>query len=387
MPTPKPKILVVEDEAIVAENLADHLTDNGYDIIGIVDSGSEAIAYAAKNAPDLVLMDIVLKGETDGIVAAEIISSQLAIPIVYMTAYGDDKTLERSKSAKPLAYLIKPFRPQALKAAIEIALNKHKLDQEQAKALTSLENLLAQTQTQSEFKSQFINMISHEFRNPLTNINLSTDILESQAGQWSEQKRQDRFQRIRKAIAQMTRLLDDALTISKIEAGNLSLQPHSFNLYNFCADLAHDLELALGNQSGNQYHIHCFSNQHDRLVHLDQSLMEYILLNLLSNAIKYSPTGGLIELGIKYSEPNSSDNSPDTVTLEVKDYGIGISAADQKQLFDPFFRSPHVVNIKGDGLGLSITLQLVKLLNGQIFVKSEQSTGSTFTVVLPLISS
>jgi signal transduction histidine kinase len=369
----KPKILVVEDEAIVAENLADRLVESGYDISGIVDSGSDAIALAVATSPDLVLMDIVLKGEIDGITAAQTIYSQLAIPIVYMTAYSDEKTLQRSKSAQPLAYLIKPFRPQELKATIEIALHKHKSDLELAKTLESCEKLYTETQALSALKSTFITIISHEFRSPLTNINLSTDLLETQSSKWSEQKKHDRFQRIRKAIAQMTVLLDDALALTKVESGNLSVNPQNINLYRFCLDLTQDMQLV----TEDKYQIHCYSPDQNQIVNLDPSLMEYVLINLLSNAIKFSPNGGLIEVEISYSELNS-------VILKVSDRGIGIPLEDQGRLFDDFFRSRNVGRIKGNGLGLAITKKCVELQNGQIFVKSDLGIGSTFTVILPI---
>jgi signal transduction histidine kinase len=371
----KPKILIVEDEAIVAANIADRLEEDGYEVTGIADSGADAIAYAQVTAPDLVLMDIVLKGDIDGITAAEAIHSRLAIPIIYMTAYSDEKTLQRSKSAQPLAYLIKPFRTQELKATIEIALNKHQFDLQQSQALQSSVKLQAETQALSDFKSTFISMISHEFRNPLTNINLSADLLETQSGQWSEPKKQERFQRIRKAIAQMTALLDDALALTKVESGNSSLNPQDFNLYEFCLELTQDLQVA----AGDRYQIQCFSNNEDRIVNLDRSLTEYILINLLSNAVKYSPNGGLIELKIDYTERNSLTK----VILEVSDRGIGISAADREQLFDTFFRSPSVGTIKGNGLGLAIAKKCIEIQNGQIFVESNLGSGTTFIVVLP----
>ena len=119
------RILVVEDELIAAENLARILNKLGYEVIAIVDSGAEAIQTAAKNHPDLVLMDIMLQGDLDGIEAAGYIRYQLKIPVVYMTAYADDETLGRAKSTEPYGYLVKPFKPQALKTTIEIALHKY----------------------------------------------------------------------------------------------------------------------------------------------------------------------------------------------------------------------------------------------------------------------
>ncbi|NEN87638.1 MAG: EAL domain-containing protein [Okeania sp. SIO3H1] len=123
------KILVIEDELIVAENIARNLHKLGYEVIGIVDSGEEAIQTATKKHPNLVLMDIMLQGDMDGIEAAGYIRSQLKIPVVYMTAYADDNTLGRAKLTEPYGYLVKPFKPQSLKTTIEIALQKYQSEQ------------------------------------------------------------------------------------------------------------------------------------------------------------------------------------------------------------------------------------------------------------------
>ncbi|MGB3511726.1 MAG: EAL domain-containing protein [Microcoleaceae cyanobacterium] len=129
--TPKPttKILVVEDELIAAENLARNLKRLGYEVVAIVDSGAEAIQTATKELPNLVLMDIMIQGDLDGIETAGYIRYQLKIPVVYMTAYADDDTLGRAKLTEPYGYLVKPFKPQALKTTIEIALQKYQSEQ------------------------------------------------------------------------------------------------------------------------------------------------------------------------------------------------------------------------------------------------------------------
>lgn len=128
-PTSPTRILVIEDEFIVAENIARNLHKLGYEVIGIADSGEEAIETATKKHPNLVLMDIMLQGDLDGIEAAGYIRSQLKIPVVYMTAYADDDTLGRAKLTEPYGYLVKPFKPQSLKTTIEIALKKYQSEQ------------------------------------------------------------------------------------------------------------------------------------------------------------------------------------------------------------------------------------------------------------------
>ncbi|BAY10496.1 hybrid sensor histidine kinase/response regulator [Calothrix sp. NIES-2098] len=124
------KVLVVEDEAIVAKDLKNRLTRFGYIVPAIASSGREAINKALEFAPDLVLMDIRLKGEMDGIEAAQEIHRQLDIPVIYLTAYADDRTLERAKVTEPFGYLLKPFKERELQTNIEIALTKHKLEKE-----------------------------------------------------------------------------------------------------------------------------------------------------------------------------------------------------------------------------------------------------------------
>ncbi len=119
------KILIVEDEGITAEDIKDYLIGLGHDVLGICSTGEDAIEKARELAPDLVLMDIMLAGVTDGIQAAEIIREQYGIPVVYLTAYSDPQTLERAKVTEPYGYILKPFDQRDLQIAVEIALHKH----------------------------------------------------------------------------------------------------------------------------------------------------------------------------------------------------------------------------------------------------------------------
>ena len=123
--TEQAKILIVEDDRYVAIYIKQTLEGFGFDAIEIVVSGEEAIQKAKEMNSDVVLMDIVLKGKMDGIEAAEIIKEQLGIPIIYLTAYSDDKIVKRAKATKPVGYLLKPFQQRDLQQGIEIALRQH----------------------------------------------------------------------------------------------------------------------------------------------------------------------------------------------------------------------------------------------------------------------
>ena len=122
------RILVVEDEGIIAKDIQSTLNRSGYSVIAIASSGEEAIKKAMETHPDLVLMDIVLQGDMDGVAAAEKIRDRFDIPVVYLTAYSDDTTLQRAKITEPYGYILKPFQERELYTTIEMALYKHKIE-------------------------------------------------------------------------------------------------------------------------------------------------------------------------------------------------------------------------------------------------------------------
>ncbi len=124
----KVKIMVVEDESIVAKDIENMLRRVGYDVPAVVASGEKSIEKAAEESPDLVLMDIMLKGDMDGVEAAEQIRSRFHIPVIYVTAYADDSTLQRAKITEPYGYLLKPFQDRELHTTIEMALYRHKME-------------------------------------------------------------------------------------------------------------------------------------------------------------------------------------------------------------------------------------------------------------------
>ena len=136
------RILVVEDESIVAKDIQNKLNALGYSVPAVVSSGEEAIEKATERDLDLVLMDIKLAGDIDGVEAAEQIYNRFNIPVIYLTAYAGEETLKRAKLTEPYAYIIKPFNERELKSNIEIALYKHKSESEIRKTKDYLENIL-----------------------------------------------------------------------------------------------------------------------------------------------------------------------------------------------------------------------------------------------------
>ncbi|MEA1984154.1 MAG: response regulator [Euryarchaeota archaeon] len=125
------RILIVEDEAIVAMVVKKRLTNMGYIVSGVASTGKDAITKVEGTFPDLVLMDIMLKGDMDGIEAATEIRKRFSVPVVYLTAYSDEATLERAKLTEPYGYILKPFTEHDLSTNIEIAVHKHMREMEQ----------------------------------------------------------------------------------------------------------------------------------------------------------------------------------------------------------------------------------------------------------------
>ena len=133
-----PKIMIVDDEAVITTQLEESLTDMGYDVVGVAFSGDDAIPMARRHHPDIILMDIVMPGRLDGIEASKIIQTEMDIPVIFLSAYADDHYIDRAKEVGPFGYVIKPFQQNEIKAVIEVALSKKSME----KALRSSEQNL-----------------------------------------------------------------------------------------------------------------------------------------------------------------------------------------------------------------------------------------------------
>jgi CheY-like chemotaxis protein len=143
------QIFIVEDEFIIAEDIGESLKEAGYAVCGMASSGEQALAALAGSKPDLVLMDIFLKGKMDGIETAEKIRSHFDIPVVFLTAYAQNETVQRAKTTGAFAYLIKPFTDRELQAAIEMAIYKHRMEAEQKTLVRDLQDALAKVKVLS----------------------------------------------------------------------------------------------------------------------------------------------------------------------------------------------------------------------------------------------
>lgn len=361
------KIMIVEDEAIIAKDIQNRLKKLGYAVVGVVSSGEEAIHKAAETFPDLILMDIHLKGNIDGVEAARQIRNHLNVPIIYLTAYADDSTLERAKVTEASSYLLKPFKERELYTNIEIALAKHQI--ETKKTLDKEKKL-------DDLKASFITTASHEFRTPLAIISSSAGILEGYSHKLTEEKKRKHLNRIQTSVEHITSLLDDALLINQLDKGELNFQPEPLDLADFSRDFIESYQDNIVSSHKVDFEIFGVSAEQSINACMDKNLLRPILAHLLSNAIKFSPNGATIHFNLILHQ--------EVATFKIRDEGIGIPLEDQEKLFETFYRAKNVGNIPGTGLGLSVVKKCVDLHKGKITVESELGASTTFTVSIPL---
>ena len=235
-----------------------------------------------------------------------------------------------------------------------------------------LDNSLKREREVNSMKSRFISIASHEFRTPLATVLSSLSLVEKYSTLQDEEKRLKHIGRIKSSVRNLTDILNDFLSLNKLEEGKVMLNIESFNLHELIENLMQELQ---GITKKQQKIILSCSNSVNCLVKLDKTLIRNIIINLVSNAIKFSPEKSNISINANLSERE--------LTLSVADQGIGIPEADQKHLFERFFRSSNAGEIQGTGLGLSIVAHYVSLLKGSIKFESKENEGTTFFINLP----
>lgn len=235
-----------------------------------------------------------------------------------------------------------------------------------------LQQALAKEKELNALKSRFVSMASHEFRTPLSTILSSAELVEMYQNTEQHPKRLRHIDRIKAAVGNLNDILNDFLSLSRLEEGKLDAQIEALNLTSFLREMEDEVNLLL--KKGQKLNFPTLIE--DWTIHTDPKLLRNILLNLLSNASKYSSEEQTIHLKVEKAES--------AIIFAIKDEGMGIPKEDQKHLFTRFFRAHNVENIKGTGLGLHIVERYLDLLGGQIEFTSEMGQGSVFRISLPL---
>ena len=222
----------------------------------------------------------------------------------------------------------------------------------------------------NDLKSRFVSMASHEFRTPLSTILSSISLLSKYTSTEDQSKRDKHIDRIKSSVKTLTDILNEFLSLGRIEEGKVEMNPEIFELDEFIHTVNNEMSVLL--KPGQQF---IFNHKGNTQTYTDTNLLKHIMINLLSNAIKFSPENASITIDTEVTTTHTK--------IAITDKGIGIPAADQVHLFERFFRATNVTNIQGTGLGLHIVGRYVELLNGTINYNSEFENGSRFILNLP----
>lgn len=385
------RIMIVEDEGITSAYIQMSLEELGFVVTSISASSEEALINAEHDRPDLILMDIKIKGAMDGIDTANEIRRRCNLPIVYLTAHSDGKTLERAKLSEPFGYVVKPIEIEALKSTIEMALYKYQMD---SKLKQSHEQLIQSEKMRS--LGQLVAGVAHEINNPLgfiiTNMghlmeftNCFIKIIETFSAfvvpenhkaelesvkescnyNYIKERSAKMIERSKVGLDRIKKIVLDLKSFSKIDRAEIQETDINESIAVILALLTHECKdnITIVTEYGKIPPIKCYGSQ-----------LNQVFMNILINACQAVQANG--EIRVKTSIVN------EMIEIEISDTGKGIAPEVRHRIFDPFFTTKPIGI--GTGLGLSTSLGVIKKHNGEITVESTEGAGSTFTIKIPI---
>ncbi|MFT4547093.1 MAG: signal transduction histidine kinase, partial [Verrucomicrobiales bacterium] len=390
--TAKRKVLVVEDERIVAEDLRELLEELGHEVVGLASDGEKAIALAHKHLPDVVCMDIVIRGDMDGIETAGRIQEELGISSIFMSAYSDRTIVDRAKETRPAGYLVKPYDSTMLRCTLEVAFSRIDVDRELVAQTRSLETLVEQRaqefkQVQRQlFESQKMEAvgnltggIAHDFNNMLLPImGYSNMLVESLQDQPELAKMASEIHQAANSSSALTRQL---LAFSRRQI----LAKKVVDINEVLVSSERMLTRLIGE------HVSLRLDLADGGIHgvMDAGQIEQVLMNLCINARDSMPGGGVItvttELLSEHDERVRAGVREDLdcgwMHISVADTGSGMPDEVRERIFEPFFSTK---GNDGTGLGLSVVHGIIIQHDGHLEVESQAGVGTTFHIYLPV---
>jgi signal transduction histidine kinase len=337
------------------------------------ESLGDAIEYCQVRSFDLALLDLQLP-DSDGLdTVAQFHQAAPNVPIIILTAFDDEELALQAMVQGAQDYLVKDqVTTQLLRRTIRYTIERSQILQQIKNSEQTILQALVKEKELNQLKSYFVSMVSHEFRNPLTTLQLMGELLLEPSNQLTTEKKEKYARRFDSTVKNMCQLLDEVILLGKVDTGNFAISLEAMNLPEFCDRLIDLLKFS----DDNQHPIILSYQLPTDILKLDLNLLRHILTNLISNALKYSPSGS--EVNIEISCLNSH------LAFCISDRGIGIPEADQHRLFNTFSRCSNVGKIQGTGLGLAIAKRCIDLWGGEIYFESQVDFGTKFTVVLPV---
>jgi len=373
------RIMIVEDEHVVALDIRRTIEGFGYTTTGIHPSGESCLAGIEEEDPDLVLMDVRLQGDLDGFQTAKICRERFDVPVVMLTAFADESTLERGKTSQPFAYVLKPFDPRELNSAIFMSVYRHRMEKtvsEQRERIRRSEKM--------EALGRLTGGIAHDFNNLLTVIMGYSRLIREELDGLDEgtvTAISEELEGIEKAARKSASLTKQLLAFSRNQNSSselLSLNETISRLEPILSKLVHDDVAVSVDLMGEA-----------DTIYADRSQIEQVIINLVVNARDAMQDGGRLiirtgERSVSASDAVGRDGVEPGVFVElsVSDTGSGMGEETISRAFDPFFTTKE--EGKGTGLGLSTVYGIVSRGGGFIDVESELGHGTTFRVAFPL---
>ncbi|MCX7025667.1 MAG: ATP-binding protein [Spirochaetes bacterium] len=361
-------ILIVEDETIVALDMRLKLESLGYVVTGLAATGEQAIASVREKLPGLVLMDVKLKGDVDGIATAEVIRAEQDVPIVFVTAFTDETTLDRAKRVSPYGYIVKPYHDRELRIAIELAVYKHDYERSMKQAVEASENA-------SKLKTIFMSNVSHELKTPLNSIMGFTELALDRI---TDPDTRDFIVMIKQGAVSLRYLIESILEFTMLEEGKLG------PLYTEC-DLRNAVFSALVALApaayGKGIELSWYVSPDVPVsIRTDDAKLRKVLFAIVENAVKYTERGY-----VRVRIDAELDCESPKILFRIEDTGIGISEGNRSMLFSAFTQIDGAMtrSAGGTGIGLAFTKKLLAVIGGTIGFDDRQGGGSVFTVDLP----
>jgi signal transduction histidine kinase len=372
------RIMVVEDESIVAKDLELTLKRLGYIVPATASSAADALSKAGKHRPDLVLMDIHLQGEIDGIAVARRLRSEMDIPVIYLTAYADEDTVARARETEPFGYLLKPFNERELRSMLEVAIYKH-----DAEARLRHSDRMASIGTMAAG-------VAHEINNPLAymiaNLDFAAkaiaDVTTSLAGAPRADGGEDPLvDHLRAASTAIDDASGGAARVRKVVA-DVSRFAQAKDTDRRPVELWDALESAIRLSSHHLQHHAVIVRDPGRAPRVLASTqgLEQVFINLLVNAAQAMPEGRPQANRIHVKTRTDDEGK---AVVEIADTGAGITPEIKERIFDPFFTTKPIG--LGTGLGLSICHRIISDHGGAIAVESAVGSGTLFRITLPAV--
>jgi signal transduction histidine kinase len=387
-------VLIVDDTIYNIQLLSLMLIRQGYKVYQAT-SGLEALDKVNEQLPDIILLDIRMPDINGYEVCTRLKSNPITkdIPIIFISSIEEPSEKVEAFSVGGVDYISKPFQLIEVLARIETHLRlcslQKKLQEQNEQLQLSAEVLsrsLKHERELSQMKTDFISVVSHEFRTPLTTIQSASELLEYY--EWTKEEKVEQLHQIQSEVKHMTALMEDVLFLSRSNTNKAKLSLTKFDLLSFISQLLRQMQRTFAQEYALNSSIYISSSntsienlhfQNDLptlIVKMDEKLLRQILTNLLTNAIKYSPQNKIVDFRLTVEQ--------DQVVFVISDHGIGIPEEDLEHLFGAFHRGKNVGILPGTGLGLSIVKNCIDIHDGSISVESQLDIGTKFTVVLPI---